>query len=266
MRLCEEEEVNMVKLNSKSLSDESMINTCDGKSIERKEKSFSSSTYFLSHQSKKKKKNNEKFSSPHSSFENSFKRNPIKRRSTISNPNDNEQIIEIIDQNNDHHSTTQIKLSLPIVSTRINQNNKYLFNSKDKQQNTDEEEEFTLPTNPPITVTIQPQRIFSTQKFEENSFHDDHLCSPHLINQQRISFDSSSKNSSTIVNYLMDLLKPSDNKLAMKLFGSRKGVLKERLRQQRAGHCIIHPCSNFRFYSQRKKNLFINFDLDFIGI
>ncbi|CAF3257625.1 unnamed protein product, partial [Rotaria sp. Silwood2] len=46
----------------------------------------------------------------------------------------------------------------------------------------------------------------------------------------------------------MDLLKPSDNKLALKLFGSRKGLLKERLRQQRAGHCIIHPCSNFRFY------------------
>ncbi|CAF4024329.1 unnamed protein product, partial [Rotaria sp. Silwood1] len=35
-------------------------------------------------------------------------------------------------------------------------------------------------------------------------------------------------------NYFMDLLKPSDNKLAMKLFGSRKGVLKERLRQQRS--------------------------------
>lgn len=47
-------------------------------------------------------------------------------------------------------------------------------------------------------------------------------------------------------SYFVSMLQPSDNKLAMKLFGSKKGVLKEKLRQQEVGHWIIHPCSNFR--------------------
>lgn len=40
----------------------------------------------------------------------------------------------------------------------------------------------------------------------------------------------------------------SDNKLGMKLFGSKKALMNERLRQKESGHLIIHPCSNFRFY------------------
>ncbi|CAF3299480.1 unnamed protein product, partial [Rotaria sp. Silwood2] len=62
---------------------------------------------------------------------------------------------------------------------------------------------------------------------------DDQLYSPdhiYYINKKYINIDQSLKDISTIVNYFMDLLKPSDNKLAMKLFGSRNGVLKERLR------------------------------------
>ncbi len=46
-------------------------------------------------------------------------------------------------------------------------------------------------------------------------------------------------------NCFSNMLEPSDNKLAMKLFGSKKGVLKEKLRQKNAGHWVIHPCSNF---------------------
>lgn len=34
---------------------------------------------------------------------------------------------------------------------------------------------------------------------------------------------------------------------AMKLFGSKKALMKERIRQKNAGHWIIHPCSNFRY-------------------
>lgn len=49
-------------------------------------------------------------------------------------------------------------------------------------------------------------------------------------------------------NQLEALFQPSDNKLAMKLFGSKKALMKERIRQKAAGHWIIHPCSNFRFY------------------
>ena len=52
---------------------------------------------------------------------------------------------------------------------------------------------------------------------------------------------------SYLKSYFVSMLQPSDNKLAMKLFGSKKGVLKEKLRQQEVGHWIIHPCSNFRY-------------------
>ncbi|XP_022236546.1 uncharacterized protein LOC111084058, partial [Limulus polyphemus] len=45
---------------------------------------------------------------------------------------------------------------------------------------------------------------------------------------------------------LESLFHPSDNKLAMKLFGSKKALMKERIRQRAAGHWIIHPCSKFR--------------------
>lgn len=48
-------------------------------------------------------------------------------------------------------------------------------------------------------------------------------------------------------NQLEALFQPSDNKLAMKLFGSKKALMNERQRQKAAGHWIIHPCSNFRW-------------------
>lgn len=51
---------------------------------------------------------------------------------------------------------------------------------------------------------------------------------------------------SFLKNQLQALFQPTDNKLAMKLFGSKKALMKERIRQKAAGHWIIHPCSNFR--------------------
>ena len=45
---------------------------------------------------------------------------------------------------------------------------------------------------------------------------------------------------------LQTLFQPTDNRLAMKLFGSKKALMKERIRQKAAGHWIIHPCSSFR--------------------
>ncbi|XP_071446391.1 potassium/sodium hyperpolarization-activated cyclic nucleotide-gated channel 3 isoform X1 [Hetaerina americana] len=53
---------------------------------------------------------------------------------------------------------------------------------------------------------------------------------------------------SFLKNQLQALFQPTDNKLAMKLFGSKKALMKERIRQKAAGHWVIHPCSNFRFY------------------
>lgn len=37
-----------------------------------------------------------------------------------------------------------------------------------------------------------------------------------------------------------------DNRLALKLFGSRRGILKEEERLKNCQHWIIHPCSKFR--------------------
>jgi len=46
---------------------------------------------------------------------------------------------------------------------------------------------------------------------------------------------------------LIALFQPSDNKLAMKLFGNKNALMKEKLRQKAVGKWVIHPCSNFRF-------------------
>lgn len=48
-------------------------------------------------------------------------------------------------------------------------------------------------------------------------------------------------------NQLQNIFQPTDNKLAMKLFGSKKALIQERVRQKAAGHWIIHPCSKFRY-------------------
>lgn len=51
-------------------------------------------------------------------------------------------------------------------------------------------------------------------------------------------------------NYLRDqiaaLFQVSDNKLALKLFGNKNALLREKLRQKAVGNCVIHPCSSFR--------------------
>jgi hypothetical protein len=265
----------IINQNSKEQSTKTSENICDVPSAFIKEipSSLSSSSFVLSHQSNKQEKNSFYSLKNLSQRSNSIRRSTINCSSSFNNDNiENKnlfpktishQSIDIIKENNSNQylyeknlsksnqqstptiTTTRIKLSLPVLTTGLNPRRRYL--------NRNREGEFTLPTNPPITVTIQPQTNINNNNndilIKENSLHDDQLCSPeHInsVNDQRISLDPSLKGASTIVNYFMDLLKPSDNKLAMKLFGSRKGVLKERLRQQRAGHCIIHPCSNFR--------------------
>jgi len=45
---------------------------------------------------------------------------------------------------------------------------------------------------------------------------------------------------------IVSFFQVSDNKLAMKLFGNKNALLKEKLRQKSAGHWVIHPLSNFR--------------------
>lgn len=49
-----------------------------------------------------------------------------------------------------------------------------------------------------------------------------------------------------VVSRLRAVFEPSTNRLSMKIYGSEKAVLKERLRQRSLGFWVIHPCSNFR--------------------
>ncbi|KAH9497395.1 Potassium/sodium hyperpolarization-activated cyclic nucleotide-gated channel 3 [Dermatophagoides farinae] len=55
-----------------------------------------------------------------------------------------------------------------------------------------------------------------------------------------------SKGPSFMRSQIEALFQPSDNKLAMKLFGSKKALMNERMRQKESGLFIIHPCSTFR--------------------
>ena len=45
---------------------------------------------------------------------------------------------------------------------------------------------------------------------------------------------------------IISFFQPSDNKLAMKLFGNKNALNREKKRQKEAGNWVIHPCSNFR--------------------
>ena len=45
---------------------------------------------------------------------------------------------------------------------------------------------------------------------------------------------------------IMAFFQVSDNKLALKLFGNKNALLKEKQRQKDVGNWVIHPCSSFR--------------------
>ena len=66
------------------------------------------------------------------------------------------------------------------------------------------------------------------------------------MSSRGISFASGDGKPGWVRNQLQNIFQPTDNKLAMKLFGSKKALIQERVRQKAAGHWIIHPCSSFR--------------------
>lgn len=59
----------------------------------------------------------------------------------------------------------------------------------------------------------------------------------------------STPRASYLKDQIIAFFQPSDNKLAMKLFGNKNALMKEKLRQKAAGNWVIHPCSNFRSVS-----------------
>lgn len=74
------------------------------------------------------------------------------------------------------------------------------------------------------------------------------------VSHDRSAVESASPSgASSATNYLKDQIgsffQVSDNKLAMKLFGNKNALLKEKMRQKAAGNWVIHPCSNFRLPS-----------------
>ncbi|UJR29726.1 hypothetical protein I4U23_017275 [Adineta vaga] len=242
------------EINMERIIDNRNESRCNVSSVLMEEEVYPSSfSYSPSYRSKKEQRS---ISDPRQSLQafpyKTFLPNKSPRRSTIlslptkQDLNSNEIKSYPIDQiNSNEINHTRIKLSLP------KENSFRQYSHRNTIANCQSSEEYFIPTNPPIKVTIESQDFnYNENKFGINSIPDDQICSSTNVqnDDQRSSIDTTIKQGSTIVNYFMDLLKPSDNKLAMKLFGSRKGLLKERLRQQRAGHCIIHPCSNFRFY------------------
>ena len=58
--------------------------------------------------------------------------------------------------------------------------------------------------------------------------------------------DRQASSRSFLKDQIVSFFQPSDNKLAMKLFGNKNALMKEKMRQKAAGNWVIHPCSNFR--------------------
>lgn len=63
-----------------------------------------------------------------------------------------------------------------------------------------------------------------------------------LENQKSVATSTSNFLRDQIISFFQ----PSDNKLAMKLFGNKNALMREKMRQKAAGNWVIHPCSNFR--------------------
>ncbi|OWF56739.1 potassium/sodium hyperpolarization-activated cyclic nucleotide-gated channel 3-like isoform X3 [Mizuhopecten yessoensis] len=121
------------------------------------------------------------------------------------------------------------------------------------------------PTNPSITITIDS---------DEDSVYSDYLSPDMNYNNgikvkfvgdetslygtpkeellpgsgENSSADQKTSPTSFLKDQFISFFQPSDNKLAMKLFGNRNSLMREKMRHKRVGTWVIHPCSNFRFY------------------
>lgn len=102
--------------------------------------------------------------------------------------------------------------------------------------------------NPEILVTEAEDETFGDgqkRKTKDTLQRFTLLGTPY---KKKDSYDGSMANEkqSFIKKRLWTMLEPNDNKLSLKLFGSKRGILKEKRRLKAAGFFIIHPCSSFR--------------------
>ena len=86
-------------------------------------------------------------------------------------------------------------------------------------------------------------------QINENNEESDNDNEEDLEDQLNCDLGSKSRASSYLKEQFFSFFQPSDNKLALKLFGNKNAVNKERRRQRQQGKLVIHPCSNFRYYT-----------------
>jgi len=90
----------------------------------------------------------------------------------------------------------------------------------------------TLHSDPSMQVHFDDVSLYGTPKEEP---------------MPNIPIVSEKVSANFLKSQLQSWFQPTDNRLAMKLFGSRKALVKERIRQKTSGHWVIHPCSSFRW-------------------
>ena len=145
----------------------------------------------------------------------------------------------------------KLKRNSRMGSTRSNKNN-----HNDSDPNTPGSKEH----NPTITITMDEDRdsIMSDYLSPDKNYKKEARI--HFIGddvslygtpKEELSplkeVDSkTSSSASYLKDQIISFFQPSDNKLAMKLFGNKNALMKEKMRQKAAGNWVIHPCSNFR--------------------
>lgn len=99
----------------------------------------------------------------------------------------------------------------------------------------------TSPAGDPTINGCEPSR-------KDAGFHvDDDLAKLSRGASRCEAFQRTSSSAGTFLkDQIVSFFQVSDNKLALKLFGNKNALQKEKLRQKAAGNWVIHPCSNFR--------------------
>ncbi|CAH8484321.1 unnamed protein product [Schistosoma guineensis] len=101
-------------------------------------------------------------------------------------------------------------------------------------------------------VILQTDQDFINEFKHDKSLHKGHLSLNDSMDHETDSLlsqdDKPGGSSFHLKEQFFAFFQPTGNKLAMKLFGTKLALDRERLRQEQQGDWIIHPCSNFRFY------------------
>lgn len=103
-----------------------------------------------------------------------------------------------------------------------------------------------------LVTALDDEALLLTESFNEMSKSKVHFDDVSLYGTPKeeplpnMPLAPEKSSSNFIKNQLQSWFQPTDNRLAMKLFGSKKALVKERIRQKSAGHWVIHPCSSFR--------------------